>query len=85
MATSRSGKPSSRPVARRLDFVPSDYEGIDLQEARCTRCLPACNIMRVAIIDGERLLLCGKKDGTQALLNNQRKRLGIPEPGTVGT
>ena len=61
--------------------MPSDYEGIDLKEARCTRCLPACNIMRVVLIEGERLLLCGKKTETQAMLNNQRARLGIPEPG----
>ena len=61
--------------------MPADYEGVDLHAARCTRCTPACNIMRVAKIGGERLLLCGKHPETQSLLNNQRARLGIPEPG----
>ena len=61
--------------------MPVDYEGVDFHEARCTRCTPACNIMRVVMIDGGRLLLCGKHPETQKLLNNQRKRLGIPEPG----
>ena len=78
---SASNENASRPAIRRLDFLPSDYEGVDLREARCTRCTPACNVMRVVTLDGERLLLCNKHPETQALLNNQRTRLGIPEPG----
>ena len=72
---------SSRPTVRRLDFLPCDYENVDLHEARCTRCTPACNIFRIISIDGEKLLLCGKSPETQTMLNNQRRRLGIPEPG----
>ena len=72
---------ASRPIPRRLDFLPCDYEGVDLHEARCTRCTPACNVLRIVTIDGEKLVLCGKSAQTQTMLNNQRKRLGIPDPG----
>ena len=72
---------ASRRIPRRLDFLPCDFEGVDLYEARCTRCTPACNIFRIISKDGEKLLLCGKKPETQTLLNNQKKRLGIPDPG----
>lgn len=72
---------ASRPIPRRLDFLPCDFEGVDLYEARCTRCTPACNIFRIVSVDGEKLVLCGKKAETQTLLNNQRRRLGIPDPG----
>lgn len=74
---------TSRPIPRRLDFLPSDFEGVDLHEARCTRCTLGCNVIRIVSIDGEKQMLCGKSTETQTLLNNQRRRLGIPDPGTV--